>query len=112
MNTDIFIRNNDKPVNVSFKLSYTDILESIPSQKLSHPICNWEKYYETEWRWRFLRFYDHKLQRDRFVTEISHLDKNIGKRQYMDKHGKWVSDINVNSIYDNYVIEEYYVYVK
>lgn len=92
--------NNDEDIN--HKVTYTNIMETIPPNHTTISIPNWEKTYNTEWSWRFLKF------DDRFVTEISHKQKNED-RKYFNKFGEWVT-IQHDPSYDKYVTEQYYVY--
>ena len=66
------INKND----ISNKLTYTHILETIPSTKTSIRNLELLKQGKTEWRWRFLKF------ENRFVTEISYIKPNMDKRMY------------------------------
>lgn len=102
MENSIFVKNSAEDNDISGKLTYTMILESIPETKTKEKLDNWKKKYKTEWRWRFLTFNNKK------VVEISYSDHR-DKRYYCDKTGNWVL-YNVSDIYDPYVTEIYYVY--
>ena len=98
---DIFAKNDSSSNDISGKLTYTNVYESIPQNKVTVPIPNWQSQYTTEWRWRFFNF------DDRFVTEISFVKNNV--RTYFNKHGVWVQR-NVDPGYDKYVTKVYYAY--
>ena len=55
---NIFIKKQSNP-DINNKLSYTNLIESIPSPKTRVPIENWQHVgnYLAEWRWRIL-FYN------------------------------------------------------
>jgi hypothetical protein len=101
--TNIFIPQTDTSDDISGKLTYTSILESIPENKVNNPIQNWQTKYKTEWRWRFLKF------DNRHVVEISYLDRNSNVRMYFNKYGKWVNE-SVAKVYNQYIDKEYYAY--
>jgi len=113
----IFISQNEanKNADISGKLTYTSILESIPENKLEKPIREWNKQYKTEWRWRFLRIKiieikDNKqINKEKHVVEISYLKYNSNKRMYFNRFGNWVEDF-VDPTYDLFIEKEYYVY--
>jgi len=88
--------------DISGKLTYTIVMESIPDNKLTKPIKDWHKQYVTEWRWRFLDINERK------IVEISYLKYN-SKRMYVNKYGEHVSS-QVSKAFDQFVTEEYYVY--
>ncbi len=103
---NIFISQNESTNNdISGKLTYTSIFESIPENKLETPIKNWNNKYKTEWRWRFLRIIYQNIER--YVVEISYTNNN--KRLYFNRFGEWV-EREVNSFYDQFVEKTYYVY--
>jgi hypothetical protein len=109
MNSEIFmskddIQDND---NISGKITYTNIMESIPENHYDKPLKFWNKKYSTEWKWRFLRIKNNKVER--YVVEISYT-KN-GKQFYFNKFGEWVES-KVDSVYDQFVEKEYYVYTN
>lgn len=102
----IFISQNEiDDDDISGKLTYTNILETIPNSKLETPIVEWQKNHKTEWRWRFLKF------DNRHVAEISYVDRIANKRLYFNKHGEWVERV-VSPVYDPYVDKIYYVYTN
>ncbi|ARF09578.1 hypothetical protein Indivirus_1_201 [Indivirus ILV1] len=102
-NHNIFLtQSSNTDNNISGKISYTSVIESIPENKLNSPISNWEKDYNTEWRWRFMK------DNERHIVEIS--KKNKGEsRLYYNKYGEWVVR-NIDDSYDKFVVKEYYVY--
>ena len=92
--------------DISGKLTYTNIMEIIPENYVINPINDWFTKYDTEWRWRFLKF------NGRFVVELSYKNINNKNRRFCDKYGEWVDNVNIDHNYDKYVVEEYYVYTK
>ena len=113
MNTDtttnIFITHDQiNNINgISGRITHTNILESIPDNCLSTRLDKIPNNY-TEWRWRILKI---KMENDviKDVLEISHLRKDSNERMYFNRYGQWVRR-NIGSIFDQFVIEEYYVY--
>ena len=104
--SNIFISQNESINNdISGKLTYTSILESIPENKLEKPLENWNNKYKTEWRWRFLRIKYQNIER--YVVEISYTSNN--KRLYFNRFGEWV-ERDVDQLYDQFVEKIYYVY--
>lgn len=99
---DIFESYDVNDDNINHKVTYTNIMETIPPNHTTTPIVNWESMYNAEWSWRFLKI------GDRYVTEISHKQKNED-RKYFNKFGEWVAIVN-DPMYDKYVTEQYYVY--
>jgi len=106
--SSIFLSQNDSN-DISGKITYTDILESIPENKLEERLDGWEKLYETEWRWRFLEIPNQGTTRN--VIEISYLRKKSNKRIYFNKYGEWVKR-DVDPIFDQYIKKVYYVYTN
>lgn len=107
----IFVSQNElnKDNNISGKVTYTNILELIPEDKLEVPIKNWQFQYKTEWRWRFLKINeDSKI---RHVVEISCTKYNSPKRVYINKFGEWV-ERDVDAGYDKFVDKEYFSYTN
>ena len=90
------------------KITYTNILDTIPENSVEFPLKEWKHKHKTEWRWRFL-----KLPDDRLIVEISYvttdIDNNFKNRVYFNKKGNWVHR-EVDPIYDNYVVKQYYYY--
>lgn len=99
----IFISQNEIDDDISGKLTYTNILETIPDNKMEKRLDNWKNKYKTEWRWRFLKF------DDRHVVEISYIDSTSSKRLYFNKFGEWVTR-DVPIMYDQYIDKVYYAY--
>lgn len=93
--------NNSK--DISGKVSFTDILETIPKDAQKTPLDSWEKLRKTEWRWRFLKFSDTK-----YTVEIS-CKRATDKRTYFNKHGEWVTR-DVHPDYDQFVDKIFYYY--
>lgn len=113
--SNIFMSNEEcNNSDISGKLTYTSILESIPENKLSEPLNNWESKYRTEWRWRFLKInYQHTKTMnivERYVVEISYM-KRDHKRYYFNRFGEWVERY-VDPFYDQFIEKVYYVYNK
>lgn len=112
-NQNIFLSQTDPDSNIgggkdnidiSGKITYTSVIESIPENKLEKPIPEWQTKYKVEWRWRFLK------DGQRHVVEISYVDKkNIKDRLYFNKYGQWIKQ-NIGPEYDQFVVKEYYVY--
>ena len=107
MNTDnIFVTQEElsKNTDLSGKVSYTNILDTIPNNCEKKPLLDWQKNWKTEWRWRFLKF-----ENDRIIVEISYLLCNKNKRIYFNKKAEWI-ETYIDPVYDEYVIDEYYYY--
>lgn len=109
----IFISHNEinKYNDIAGKLTYTNIYESIPENKLEKQLENWNKKYSTEWRWRFLRIscQSGNNKKNRYVAEISYIKNNSNKRMYFNRYGEWVDRV-VDQVYDQFVEKEYFVY--
>lgn len=106
--SNIFITQSEQNNNdISGKITYTSILESMPANKLEAPLKNWNKHYKTEWRWRFLKLSDTNMER--FVVEISYTNSN--ERMYFNRFGEWVNR-NIDKYYDQFVEKEYYAYTN
>ncbi len=101
-NHNIFLTQSSGSNDISGKMTYTTILESIPENKVETPIPNWENEYQTEWRWRFMK------DKERHIVEISKRDKG-DKRLYFNKYGEWVKR-NIDESLDKFVVKEYYAY--
>lgn len=111
---NIFISQSEADDNdISGKITYTEILDSMPHNKMEKPINDWKKTYSTEWRWRFLRFtvVDNDKEIEKYVVEISYIKYNSIKRVYFNRYGQWVTR-DVDQIYDKFVEKEYYVYTN
>ena len=96
----------DDNKEISGKLTYTTIVESIPENKLEKPIKDWEKIYATEWRWRFMK------DKERHIVEISQKSNKAGSdRLYFNKYGQWAKENFLNNDnLNNFIVKEYYVY--
>jgi hypothetical protein len=103
---NIFAVPTDETMNnISGKLTYTNVMEIIPDNYVTKQIENWKNEYDSEWRWRFLKF------NGRSVVEVSYVNKD-NVRMFCDKYGNWISNVIIDKKYDDYVVEAYYVYVK
>ncbi|AYV82213.1 MAG: hypothetical protein Homavirus17_1, partial [Homavirus sp.] len=40
------------------KITYTNILDTIPENSVNFPLGEWKQLHKTEWRWRFLKLPD------------------------------------------------------
>ncbi len=104
---NIFISSDSNNEDISGKMTYTNIMEIIPENHVTQQIINWNITYKTEWRWKFLKF------NGRHVVELSYLNSNnINERFFCDKYGQWVKNVDVDSSYDKYIVEMYYVYTN
>ena len=117
-NSSIFMSQNDATDNdIAGKITYTNIINTIPEDKSEKQLPDWKKKYNTEWRWRFLKLttsYENKkenIKQERHVVEISYQKNNSNKRIYFNRHGQWV-EREVDPIFDNFVKKEYYVYTN
>lgn len=98
----IFISQKDYNKDISGKISYTNIIETIPKERVEKQVSNWKQMYKTEWRWRFLS------DKERNVVEISYIKNNSNKRIYLNKNGEWVERDMDN--YDQFVKKVYFAY--
>lgn len=107
-NTSNSIFISQKEINkindISGKITYTNVLETIPDDSYEERLNDWRKKYKMEWRWRFLEFPNGRL-----TAEISALAFDEDQRLYFNRHGQWVKRV-VDPIYDSYVKKEYYYY--
>lgn len=105
MNRDsIFITQDSISNNISGRITYTNIIETIPKNHYREPQENLLKTSAMEYRWRFLI-----LPTDKFIVEISKYNIKLDQRLYFNKNGKWIERV-VDPIYDQFVVEEYYAY--
>ena len=104
--THIFVAH--KSDNVSGKLTFTNIMETIPRSALKTPLDNWTYKYNTEWRWRFIKFFDKESNDEKNIVEISKLN-NHNERIFINKYGEWVIRV-IDPIFDQYVYDCYYYY--
>jgi len=112
MTDSIFISHNrNSQDDIAGKITYTNILETIPSQRTTIKNENWENENKTEWRWRFFEFEKSrsKSNKKKFVVEISYMKPHTNKRLYFNKFGEWVERL-IDEVYDDYVKEIYYYY--
>ena len=101
----IFITQEEiKGSNLSGRITITNIMETIPKESIEKRLDDWEKSFNTEWRWRFLKFPNGKI-----IVEISFVKKDVLKRIYFNKKGVWV-ERNIDPIFDQFVIKEFYYY--
>jgi hypothetical protein len=100
----IFITQDDDGQNdLSKKITFTNVMETIPQNSTEVASINWKEERKTEWRWRFMEFSNnHK------IVEISYQTYN-SDRHYFNKFGNWVKR-DIPNVYNNYVIKEYYYY--
>lgn len=84
--------------------TYTSVINTIPKYAVNTRDPDWRKKYKKEFRWRFLMLPENKK-----IAEISHINNDEELRTYFNKYGDWVKR-ELPSIYDQYVIEEYYYY--
>lgn len=113
---NIFISQSEINDNdIAGKITYTDIISSIPEGKVEKQIIDWKKKYNTEWRWRFLRFNvinqnsPTKKEIEKYVVEISYIKNNSDERMYFNRHGEWVKR-KIDPYFDKYVEKQYFVY--
>ena len=93
--------------DISGKMTYTNIMEIIPDNYVTKQIVNWSNIYKTEWRWKFLKF------NGRHVIELSYVNSdNINERYFCDRYGQWVTNVEIDQTYDQYIVEIYYVYTN
>ena len=103
---NIFVQQNtDFDTDISGKITYTSIIESIPETSIKEPISDWKKKYKKEWRWRFIEL------NKRLIVEISHIENDSNERMYFNRYGEWLHR-EIDPVYDKYVKEEYYYYTK
>ena len=113
-NSSIFMCQNETNDNdIAGKITYTNIINTIPEEKLDKPIIDWKKKYKTEWRWRFLKLTESSSnkKRERNVVEISYQKNNSNKRVYFNRHGEWVERV-VDPVFDSFVEKEFYIYTN
>lgn len=96
--------------DLSGRITYTNILETIPENKLENPLPDWKNKYKTEWRWRFLSLKNDK-NKSRLVVEISYVKNNSVKRIYFNRYGDWV-ERNIDKIFDQFVDKQYFFYTN
>lgn len=94
---------DDGPNDISKKITFTNVMETIPQNSTETSSSNWKEEKKTEWRWRFMEFANNHR-----IVEISYQTYN-DDRYYFNKFGNWVKR-DIPKVYDNYVIKEYYYY--
>lgn len=99
----VFVTHSDEDNDIVDSVTFTNVLDTLPKNCLSHPVKDWRKNSNTEWRWRFLKFTD-----NRSVVEISYV-KNGEKRMYYSKNKEWVHR-DIPDFYNEYVHKELYYY--
>lgn len=104
-NNNIFLSITDKESNISGKITYTSVIESIPNSKVEKQIDGWQKNYSCEYRWRFMK------DKERHIVEISKTSANCSTRLYYNKYGEWVKR-NISEDIDKFVVKEYFVYTN
>jgi hypothetical protein len=101
----IFVSQNEVyGDHINGKITFTNVVETIPECSSESPLPGWKKTKNIEWRWRFLDLPD-----GRHTVEISFLKTDGKSRIYFNKDGQWVSRF-VHPIYDKYVTKEFYYY--
>lgn len=87
------------------KITYTDFTNNrMPEGVTKHKVANWQTTYNTEVRYRFLKF------NNKHVVETSVLNGVTNKRTYyLSKKGVWETR-DIPKKYDKYVYETYYFY--
>lgn len=95
----------NKNSDVSGKITYTDMIRTIPEDCLNKPLENWKSCKNKEWRWRFF-----EINGSQFI-EISNIDKS-GTISYINKSGDIVKKTKpeIGPEYDKYVKKTYYYY--
>jgi len=103
------MNNNDYKTNIFIKydqLNYDKVKDSIPADALTAPLPNWVSLNKIEWRWRFMVLPDKPNNK---IVEISKMTPYSINREYVKPNGEWVFR-KISSVYDEYVIEEYFYY--
>lgn len=99
--TELEKKDND----ISGKITFTNVLDTIPPESVEIPLEEWSN--KTEWRWRFMKFAN-----ERTTVEISYKPNEMKEEQariYFNRKGEWVKR-KVPDIYNEYVVKEYYYY--
>lgn len=105
---DIFIEQDIKQ-NKLYKLYKKNIIKSIPNDALKEPDNILAKN-KTEWRWRIFKF-PHKNNE---TIEISYKNykENDKYRFFVDKNGDWVKQEDLDKNFDQFLIDQYYIYAE
>lgn len=96
---DIFVKKTPD----IYQLAMSNIKDMIPENHFNKPQKNCEHMVES--RWRIIDIPKHGK-----LIEISQKKPNE-PRKYLNNKLTWVVD-NVDPIFDNYVVQEYYVYTE
>jgi len=110
INKNIFVsqkemQNINNSSDLCKKLTLTNVIEIIPKGSIKKPLDNWRNLKNTEWRWRIMKF------SNKITVEISCCHKKDNIRKYFNKEGKWLIR-EIPSLYDEYVIDQYYYYTN
>ncbi len=100
MTDNIFTRKSDNKIT-KYKIKLESLKEIIPVNHLKQKNKDLRKTH-TEWRWRLLNI------NDKTLVEISFKNPEE-QRKYMNKKGEYVF-YNLDSKYDGFVEDEFYVY--
>jgi hypothetical protein len=100
-NNSVFMTTNSE--DISGKITYTSILETVPENRRETSLDNWKSKGKTEWRWRFLEF------ENRSTVEISFMKSISDQRNYFTKQGSWIIR-DVPKEYDDYVVKQFFYY--
>jgi hypothetical protein len=105
--TNVFMPYSEinKNTNISGKITYTDMLRSIPEGSGEVQMTDWKLTKNKEWRWRFFEF------NNKMYTEISNTDKN-GNISYINQYGEIVKkeQHEIGPEYDKYIKKVFYYY--
>jgi len=94
-----------KKPKVDYKVSYEQILKTIPEGSHTEPQMQ-DSNTKIELRWRFLNIpINGQIKK---VVEISKQEPNK-QREYLNKYQKWVTQ-TIDPIFDQYVTQQYYYY--
>jgi hypothetical protein len=106
-NRDIDITPNNNNTTINNTISKIDLDEVIPPDAVKIPINNWETKYMAEHRFRILDIHDKRK------LEISYKKKDEPRKFLRNKNGQCEFVYKeINSKYDDYVIDSYYYYTK
>jgi hypothetical protein len=110
MSNNIFAKKSEKKVYYD-KIDIEHVKKTIPNNNYreSQPLL---VGHMVELRWRFLHIQttidDEKQSFIKKMVEISKKTPS-DKRVYLNKNMNW-TDVEIDPIYDNFVVEQYYVY--
>jgi hypothetical protein len=94
-----------KPAQAN-KMSYEEILKTIPPNSFGKPQS--DKNNKIEIRWRFLNIPSSSPNKYKKIVEISKRHPN-SSRKYLNKDNMW-TDTVVDPYFDQFVVEQYYYY--